>query len=157
VRSSILPRFKSLYIYHLIHLAFQFRVSKKATRFCWNLQDDLIFNKICSKVKLGNKELFGQPKIVPILPNVPYPYEVNGKLVKGNGSLTTICFLSNRSLSPNLTEKFKSSWRFLQIFVAFLQNLNFCSLRCIVKKLKNTKKNKMSSSNKQQSYLSRIY
>ena len=31
------------------------------------------------------------------MPNVPYPYEVNGKLVTGNGSL------SNRSLLPSLT------------------------------------------------------
>ena len=37
------------------------------------------------------------------MPNVPYPYEVNDKLVTGNGSLTTICSLSKRSLSPSLT------------------------------------------------------
>jgi hypothetical protein len=37
------------------------------------------------------------------MPNVPYPYEVNWHLVKGNGSLTPICSLSNRSLSPSLT------------------------------------------------------
>ena len=37
------------------------------------------------------------------MPKVPYPYEVNGKLVTGNGSLTPICSLSNRSLSPSLT------------------------------------------------------
>ena len=34
---------------------------------------------------------------------VPYPYEVNVKLVTGNGSLIPICSLSNRSLLPNLT------------------------------------------------------
>ena len=37
------------------------------------------------------------------MPNVPYPYEVNGKLVTGNGSLIPICSLSNRSLLPSLT------------------------------------------------------
>ena len=36
------------------------------------------------------------------MPKVPYPYEVNGKLVTGNGSLITICSLSNRSLLPSL-------------------------------------------------------
>ena len=54
-------------------------------------------------VKLGNKELFGRPKILPKMPKVPYPYEVNGKLVTGNGSLIPICSLSNRSLLPSLT------------------------------------------------------
>ena len=37
------------------------------------------------------------------MPKVPYSYEVNGKLVTGNGSLIPICFLSNRSLLPSLT------------------------------------------------------
>ena len=37
------------------------------------------------------------------MPNVPYPYEVNGKLVTGNGSLIPICSLSNSSLMPSLT------------------------------------------------------
>ena len=37
------------------------------------------------------------------MPKVPYPYEVNGKLVTGNGSIIPICSLSNRSLSPSLT------------------------------------------------------
>jgi hypothetical protein len=37
------------------------------------------------------------------MPNVPYPYEVNGKLVTGNGSLIPIRSLSNRSLLPSLT------------------------------------------------------
>ena len=48
-------------------------------------------------VKLGDKELFGHTKILS------YCYEVDGKLVTGNGSLTPICSLSNRSLSPSLT------------------------------------------------------
>ena len=47
---------------------------------------------IINTVELGDKELFGHPKIVP------YPYEVNGKLVTGNGSLIPIC-----SLLPSLT------------------------------------------------------
>ena len=38
------------------------------------------------------------------MPKVPYPYEVNGKLVIGNGSL------SNRSLLQNLT-----------VFITFIQ------------------------------------
>ena len=37
------------------------------------------------------------------MPKVPYLYEVNGKLVTGNGSLIPICSLSNRSLLPSLT------------------------------------------------------
>ena len=37
------------------------------------------------------------------MPKVPYPYEVNGKLVAGKGSLIPICSLSNRSLLPSLT------------------------------------------------------
>ena len=37
------------------------------------------------------------------MPNVPYSYEVNGKLVTGNGSLIPISSLSNRSLLPSLT------------------------------------------------------
>ena len=49
----------------------------------------------CSTVELGNKELFGHPKIVP--------YEVNGELVTGNGFLIPIWSLSNRSLLPSLT------------------------------------------------------
>ena len=60
-----------------------------------------------STVELGNKELFGRPKIVPFkfsikMSKVPYPYEVNGKLVAGNGSLIPICSLSNHSLLPRL-------------------------------------------------------
>ena len=37
------------------------------------------------------------------MPKVPYPYEVNGKLVTENGSLIPICSLLNRSLLPSLT------------------------------------------------------
>ena len=37
------------------------------------------------------------------MPKVPYLYEVNGKLVTGNGSLIPICSLPNRSLLPSLT------------------------------------------------------
>ena len=37
------------------------------------------------------------------MPKVPYPYEVNGKFVRGNGSLIPICSLSNCSLLPSLT------------------------------------------------------
>ena len=37
------------------------------------------------------------------MPKVPYPYEVNGKLVTGNGSLIPLCSLSNLSLLPSLT------------------------------------------------------
>ena len=37
------------------------------------------------------------------MPKVPYPYEVNDKLVTGNGSLIPICSLSNRSLLSSLT------------------------------------------------------
>ena len=37
------------------------------------------------------------------MPKVPYPYEVNGKSVTGNGFLIPICSLSNSSLLPSLT------------------------------------------------------
>ena len=37
------------------------------------------------------------------MPKLPYSYEVNGKLVTGNGSLIPIFSLSNRSLLPSLT------------------------------------------------------
>ena len=47
--------------------------------------------------------------------NVPYPYEVNGKLVTGIGSLIPISSLSNRSLLPSLTVFRKSC--LLQKFV----------------------------------------
>ena len=45
-----------------------------------------------------------------LMPKVPYPYEVNGKLVPGNGSLIPICSLSNHSLLPSLTVSV--FWRF---------------------------------------------
>ena len=54
-------------------------------------------------VELGNMELFGCPKNFSLMPKVPYPCEVNGKLVTGNDSLIPICFLSNRSLLTSLT------------------------------------------------------
>ena len=38
------------------------------------------------------------------MPNVPYPYEVNWQLVAENGSLTPVCALSKRSLSPSLNQ-----------------------------------------------------
>ena len=57
-----------------------------------------------NKVELGNKELFGHPKIhCSVMPNVSYSYEVNGKLVTGNGFLTQIFSLSNSSLLLSLT------------------------------------------------------
>ena len=37
------------------------------------------------------------------MPKVPYPYEVNGKLVTGKDFLIPICSLSKRSLLPSLT------------------------------------------------------
>ena len=46
---------------------------------------------------------FWSPQIVLPTTNVPYSYGVNGKLVMGNGFLTPICSLSNRSLLPSLT------------------------------------------------------
>jgi hypothetical protein len=49
------------------------------------------------------------------MPKVPYPYEVNGKLITGNGSLIPICSLSNRSLLPSLTVPMKSDRCNLQV------------------------------------------
>ena len=55
--------------------------------------------------------------------NVPYPYEVNGKVVTGNGSLIPICSLSKRSLLPSLTVYRLQSWnlvtscKFLQVII----------------------------------------
>ena len=46
------------------------------------------------------------------MPKVPYPYDVNGKVDTGNGSLIPICFLKNRSLLPNLTVLFKDAVSF---------------------------------------------
>ena len=37
------------------------------------------------------------------MPKVPYPYELNGKLVTGNGSSIPICSLSNSTLLSSLT------------------------------------------------------
>ena len=37
------------------------------------------------------------------MPNVPYSYEVNGKLVTGNCSLIPISSLTKRSLLPSMT------------------------------------------------------
>ena len=60
-----------------------------------------------STVELGDKELFGHPRIVPyLMPNVPYPYE--DKLALGSRKLTPICSLSKRSLSPKLTVVLKN-------------------------------------------------
>ena len=43
-------------------------------------------------VEVGDKKLFGHPKIVS------YPYEVNWQLVTGNGFLTPICSKPKLSL-----------------------------------------------------------
>ena len=40
------------------------------------------------------------------MPKVPYPYEVNGKLVTGNGFLISACSLSNSSLLTVLRNHF---------------------------------------------------
>ena len=56
---------------------------------------------VCT-VKLGDKDFLVIQKWT-LTPNVPYPFEVNWHLVTGNGSLTQICSLSKRSLSPSLT------------------------------------------------------
>ena len=66
------------------------------------------------------------------MPKVPHPYEVNGKLVTGNGSLIPICSLPNRSLLASLTvltffgTNFHSIWHTfleLQFFYAFFYEL----------------------------------
>ena len=41
------------------------------------------------------------------MPKVPYPYEVNGKLITGNGSLIPICSLSK----PFLIAKFDCTYK----------------------------------------------
>ena len=43
------------------------------------------------------------------MPKVPYPYEVNGKLIAGNGSLIPICSLN---IKPFLIVKFDCRWIF---------------------------------------------
>ena len=53
------------------------------------------------------------------MPKVPYPYEVNGKLVTGNGFLIPICSFSNCSLLPSLTALL------LQIFLLLHSNCNW--------------------------------
>ena len=55
------------------------------------------------------------------MPKVPYPYEVNGKFVTGNGSLIRICSISNRSLLPSVTviihsRKWFSSGKFRKLY-----------------------------------------
>ena len=72
-----------------------------------------------STVKLGDKELFGHPKIVP------YPYEINWPLVTENGSLTPISSLSKRSLSPSLTVQILT---FSNQKIIFIEELNHISL-----------------------------
>ena len=52
------------------------------------------------------------------MPNVPYPYEVNWKLVTGNGSLTPICSLSKRSLAPSLTVPAERHAACMELFLA---------------------------------------
>ena len=52
------------------------------------------------------------------MPNVPYPYEVNSKLVTGNGSLTPICSLSNQV------------WLYISIFSYALEKKNIENLEC---------------------------
>ena len=47
-----------------------------------------------------------------LTPKVPYPYEVNWHLVTGNDSLTTICSLSKRFLSPGLTVLSGMHWKY---------------------------------------------
>ena len=53
------------------------------------------------------------------MPKVPYPYEVNGKLVTGNGFLILICSLSNRFLLPSLTVYVFSYSLKKEVFVYF--------------------------------------
>mgnify|MGYP001420332417 CR=1 FL=1 len=43
------------------------------------------------------------------MPNVPYSYEVNAKLVTGNGFLIPISSLTKRSLLPSLTVLFSGT------------------------------------------------
>ena len=48
------------------------------------------------------------------MPKVSFPYELNGNLVTGNGSLIPICSLSNRSLLPSLTVPVLSFFQILE-------------------------------------------
>ena len=52
------------------------------------------------------------------MPKDPYPYEVNDKLVTGNGSLIPICSLANRSLLPSLTVPY-----FLKVCPIFVDHI----------------------------------
>jgi hypothetical protein len=47
------------------------------------------------------------------MPNVPSSYEVNWQLVTGNGSLKSICSLSNRYLLPRQEEGRKVLYKLL--------------------------------------------
>ena len=78
-----------------------FRDSKESSRTSfpevtniWLLIWDNISSLVQSNLAIRNCSL---------MPKVPYPYEVNAKLVTGNGSLVPICSLSDRSLWPSLT------------------------------------------------------
>ena len=64
---------------------------------------EYLWIEIADTVELGDKELFGHPKIVSLAPNVPYLYEVNWQLVTENGSLTPISCLSKGPLSISST------------------------------------------------------
>ena len=59
-------------------------------------------NKAQSNLAISNFWVDINCSFMPKVP-LPYPHEVNGKLVKGNGFLIPICSLSNRSLLPSLT------------------------------------------------------
>ena len=62
------------------------------------------------------------------MPKVPYPYEVNGKLVTGNGSLIPICSLSNRSLLPSLSVLSNFFFQYFWLFYAFLVRMTAYTL-----------------------------
>ena len=48
------------------------------------------------------------------MPKVPYPYEVNGKLVTGNGSLIPICYLLHKDKELlALRNNFRATQKFL--------------------------------------------
>ena len=58
------------------------------------------------------------------MPKVPYPYDVNDKLVTGDGSLIPISSLSNRFLLPSLTVQYRESYSSI-IYVSRLCNVNY--------------------------------
>ena len=70
------------------------------------------------------------------MPKDPYPYEVHGKLVTGNGFLIPICSLSNRSLLPSLTvfgkclRKFSSNPRNVKVQSDFVKYLT--PMHCVL-------------------------